>query len=137
MKSLIQLKQPRSRSGLLIHLLIACVGLSPMALAVVPPPDGGYAGGNTAEGQNALLSLTGGTYNTAVGLFSLRSNTEGNFNTANGAGTLLLNTGDENTAFGAGALFAIPAEPTTRPMERSHSLATLPAAIRPLGQMRF
>jgi hypothetical protein len=28
--------------------------------AVVPPPDGGYPGGNTAEGQNALFSLTTG-----------------------------------------------------------------------------
>ena len=74
-----------------------------MAQAVNPPPDGGYAGGNTAEGTSALLSLTTGTYNTAVGLFSLLSNTEGNFNTAIGAGTLLLNTADENTATGAGS----------------------------------
>ena len=28
--------------------------------AVSPPPDGGYSGNNTAEGQNALLSLTTG-----------------------------------------------------------------------------
>jgi hypothetical protein len=53
-----------------------------MARAVIPAPDGGYPGGNTAEGQNALLSLSTGTYNTVVGLFSLLSNTEGNFNTA-------------------------------------------------------
>jgi hypothetical protein len=72
--------------------------LLPMVQAVVPPPDGGYPGGNTAEGQNALLSLTTGTFNTAIGLFSLLSNTEGNFNTAIGAGALLANTadGDEN-----------------------------------------
>ena len=31
--------------------------------AVIPPPDGGYPGSNTAEGQNALLSLTDGTFN--------------------------------------------------------------------------
>jgi hypothetical protein len=72
--------------------------------AVSPSPDGGYPGGNTAEGQNALLSLTSGTYNTAVGLFSLESNTTGKFNTAIGAGTLLSNTADQNTATGAGAL---------------------------------
>ena len=41
--------------------------------AVVPPPDGGYPGGNTAEGASALFSLTTGSYNTAVGFFSLRS----------------------------------------------------------------
>src|SRR6266545_4528506 len=78
----------------------------PNAFGVSPAPDGGYPGGNTAEGLNALFSLTSGTYNTAVGVFSLRTNTEGNFNTAVGAGTLLLNTGDENTATGAAALFS-------------------------------
>jgi hypothetical protein len=62
--------------------VLACFAFSPMARAVIPAPDGGYPGGNTAEGQNALLSLSTGTYNTAVGLFSLLSNTEGNFNTA-------------------------------------------------------
>ena len=77
---------------------------SPTSQAVTPPPDGGYPGGNTAEGQNALLSLTGGTYNTAVGWFSLQSNLTGNLNTAIGAGTLLENTADNNTAAGAGAL---------------------------------
>jgi hypothetical protein len=74
--------------------------------AVSPPPDGGYAGGNTAEGQSALLSLTTGGFNTAVGLLSLRSDTTGKFNTATGAGTLLANTADENTATGAGALLS-------------------------------
>jgi hypothetical protein len=93
---------PRS----LVLLSLLCFGLLPPAQAVVPPPDGGYPGGNTAEGQNALLSLSTGTYNTGVGLFSLLSNTEGNFNTAIGAGTLLTNTADENTATGAGALLS-------------------------------
>jgi len=74
--------------------------------AVNPPPDGGYAGGNTAEGQNALLSLTTGTFNTAAGLFSLRAVTDGKFNTGIGAGTLLVNTADQNTASGAGALLS-------------------------------
>ena len=71
-----------------------------------PPPDGGYPGGNTAEGDNALFSLTTGTYNTAVGVFSLQSNTSGDFNTAIGAGTLLANTAGQNTATGAGALLS-------------------------------
>ena len=78
----------------------------PNMQAVSPPPDGGYPGGNTAEGQNALSSLTTGTYNTAVGLFSLRSNSTGNSNTAIGAGTLLTNTAGSNTATGAGALLS-------------------------------
>jgi uncharacterized coiled-coil protein SlyX len=80
--------------------------LIPGAFGVVPPPDGGYPGGNTAEGQNALFSLTTGGYNTAVGFFSLRSDISGGFNTAIGAGTLFANTGSTNTAVGAGALLS-------------------------------
>ena len=34
----------------------------PRAQPVVPAPDGGYPNGNTAEGQNALLSLTTGGF---------------------------------------------------------------------------
>jgi hypothetical protein len=98
---------PRLRSGFtLIALALGCFALYPTAHAVSPPPDGGYAGGNTAEGQNALLSLTGGTYNTAVGFDSLLSITTGKFCTAIGGATLLLNTADSNTAIGAGALLS-------------------------------
>ena len=89
---------------ILILILIVCIGLLPKAQAIFPPPDGGYPGGNTAEGQEALLSLTDGTYNTAVGFFSLRANRSGNFNTAIGAGALLDNRAEENTAIGAAAL---------------------------------
>jgi trimeric autotransporter adhesin len=96
----------RKSSFLLIPLVFLYFTLSPLAQAVVPAPDGGYPGGNTAEGQNALFSLTNGTYNTAVGVFSLWSNTEGNFNTGIGAGALLTNTADRNTAIGAGALLS-------------------------------
>jgi len=92
--------------SILTTLALVCVGLLPTARAVSPAPDGGYPGGNTAEGQAALLNLTVGTYNTAVGLFSLRSNTEGTFNTTIGAGALLANSSNENTASGAGALLS-------------------------------
>ena len=47
------------------------------ALAVDPPPDGGYPNNNTAEGDGALFSLTGGTDNTALGFNALFSNTGG------------------------------------------------------------
>jgi hypothetical protein len=88
--------------------LVACAfvsALSPLH-ALSPPPDGGYPGGNTAEGQNALFSLTSGGYNTAVGFLSLTANTTNSFNTALGAGTLLSNAADYNTAIGAGALLS-------------------------------
>src|SRR6266513_2947278 len=85
---------------------LACLALYPTMQAVVPPPDGGYAGGNTAEGSSALASLSTGTFNTAVGFLSLETDTDGSFNTAVGAGTLLFSTADENTATGAGALLS-------------------------------
>jgi uncharacterized coiled-coil protein SlyX len=91
-------------SLILISLLTGLALLQP-AHAVVPPPDGGYPGFNTAEGQNALSSLTTGTGNAAVGAFSLFSNTTASFNTAVGAGALLFNVESQNTAVGALAMF--------------------------------
>lgn len=89
------------------------LGFTEIAKGVSPPPDGGYPGANTAEGQNALFSLTTGVYNTALGYFSLRSDAQGQFNTAIGAGALFANVGDPNTgdgilntATGAAALFS-------------------------------
>src|SRR3954447_23817940 len=79
-------------------LVFGCFALQEQAHAIVPPPDGGYPGGNTAEGQNALLTLTTGGFNTAVGFLSLRGNATSQFNTGVGAGTLLFNASDENTA---------------------------------------
>jgi hypothetical protein len=92
----------------LCHVVLALgyLALLPRVQAVSPAPDGGYPGGNTAEGQTALLSLTSGGFNTAVGYLALRSNMTGAFNTGLGAGTLLANTGDQNTATGAGALLS-------------------------------
>jgi Chaperone of endosialidase len=89
-----------------VLLALSCFALCPVAQAINPAPDGGYPGGNTAEGQNALLGLSTGTYNTAVGFLSLESTAIGTFNTAIGAGALLVNTADENTATGAGALLS-------------------------------
>src|SRR5438477_8249554 len=90
---------------ILIMLTLVCIALSPKARAVSPPPDGGYPGFTTAEGQNALKNLSTGQGNTALGWFSLFSATTGSFNTGVGAGTLALNTGDSNTATGTVALF--------------------------------
>ena len=88
----------------LLALALTCLESLPALRAVVPAPDGGYPGGNTAEGQNALLRLTTGAGNTGVGWYSLFGVTTGSFNTGVGAGTLALNTGDQNTATGGEAL---------------------------------
>jgi hypothetical protein len=90
-----------------IQLLFASLCFSIAALrahAVNPPPDGGYSGGNTAEGQDALLHLTTGVHNTAAGFLSLKSDATGSYNTAIGSGTLLANIADGNTATGTFAL---------------------------------
>ena len=82
--------QPKQTTPIfLIALVTVCLGLSPTAQAVVPPPDGGYPNFTTAEGDHALQALTTGVGNTAIGTFSLFSVTTGNFNTAVGAGALL------------------------------------------------
>ena len=98
-------------SAILIAVAFGLWAFLPKTQAVFPPPDGGYPGFNTSEGQNALFSLTTGVANTAVGWFSLFSNTDGSYNTAVGAGTLLFNIGDQitedgtqNTAVGTAAL---------------------------------
>jgi Chaperone of endosialidase len=113
---------PECFRGFLL-LALACFALAPALQAVTPAPDGGYANQNTAEGQNALFSLTtgakntangylalffntSGRYNTAVGSQALYSNSTGVANTANGMVALLHNTsGGANTAIGYGALY--------------------------------
>src|SRR5215472_17929001 len=75
--------------------------------AVNPPPDGGYPNNNTAEGQQALFSLTTGSSNTALGFRALFRNEAGAFNTAVGSQALANTTtgGGANTGIGIQALF--------------------------------
>jgi len=103
MNRLIQFK--KATPLCVILLVLACFELSPRAQAVTPAPDGGYPNENTAEGDDALFSLTTGSYNTAAGFDALYSNTTGISNTANGDSALYYNTtGSENTAIGLSAL---------------------------------
>jgi hypothetical protein len=90
---------------LLIALSLVWFALAARAQAVTPPLDGGYAGWNTAEGQDALFNLTTGGFNTAIGGHALYGNTTGISNTAVGAWSLAANSsGDQNVAIGQGTL---------------------------------
>jgi hypothetical protein len=92
-----------------VLLLLALCGFTlwqatPKALGVVPTPDGCYPNFTTAEGCDALNSLTTGSGNTGLGWRSLFSNADASFNTGVGGAALALNNGDSNTAVGAAAL---------------------------------
>src|SRR5690349_13583462 len=85
--------------------LLACLGSLPALRAQLSPsPDGCYPNFTTAEGCDALGSLTSGTGNTGLGWRALFATSTGNLNTGVGAGALALNNGDSNTAVGAAAL---------------------------------
>jgi hypothetical protein len=89
-----------------MSLAIAFLAVSPTARAVIPAPDGGYPGANTAEGTNALFSRTTGLYDTALGYYALYSDTSASYNTAVGAFALRsTTTGNYNTATGYQALY--------------------------------
>ena len=84
---------------------VACLCAVTTVQAVMPPPDGGYAGQNTAEGRDALFNLATGRYNTALGYHALYSETTAIYNTATGYLALQADTtGSANTATGANAL---------------------------------
>jgi len=71
-----------------------------------PDPPGPLPVSNTADGQNALLNITGGgIHNSAFGFDALVSQTDADFCTAVGSVALLLNNASENTAVGCAALF--------------------------------
>src|ERR1051325_5297437 len=100
--------QFKAFGNFVILVALACFAFLPTARAVTPAPDGGYPGGNTAEGEDALFSLTpGGIYNTALGFHALYNATNGFDNTATGWQALASNTtGVRNTATGTGALLS-------------------------------
>ena len=96
------------RGGLLL-IVLAFASLTPLPTvrALDPAPNGGYPRQNTAEGIDALFSLTTGFDNTALGFHTLYNNTAGHDNTATGDRALFNNaTGSFNTALGFGTLFS-------------------------------
>jgi hypothetical protein len=104
-------KHSISRSPLRCGIFFILVALAWFALSAPaqaqrsPAPDGGYPNDNTAEGTDALFSLTTGPDNTAIGFDALFSNTTGDSNTATGSTALTTNTtGVRNTANGFAAL---------------------------------
>jgi uncharacterized coiled-coil protein SlyX len=95
------------RSLLLTPLLLAGVGLAPMAHAVGPDTDGTIPGSNNGEGIGVLVSRTTGVWNTGTGFEALNHLTAGNQNTATGLRALTNDTnGGFNTAVGALSLFS-------------------------------
>jgi len=100
------------RDLILATLALVCFGFSPTARAVLPAPDGGYGGNNTAEGTGSLFNLTTGVWNSAFGFRALYKNSTGIGNTAIGYQALYNNNGSfnvtakDNVAVGANALFS-------------------------------
>src|SRR6266853_6977017 len=86
--------------------LLAWASFCSGVLAVDPAPDGGYQIQNTAEGEDALFSVTiSGKNNTAIGFQAMYNTTTGNENAAVGSQVLLSNTtGGGNSCLGAFAL---------------------------------
>jgi hypothetical protein len=72
--------------GFFIPLLLACLGLVPMARAVGPDTEGAIAGSNNGEGVGVLVNRTTGDWNTGTGFEALNQLTGGNQNTATGFG---------------------------------------------------
>ena len=97
----------KTKKTMLVAVLpvLACFAFLPGAQGQLSPaPDGCYPNFTTAEGCDALSSLTTGAGNTALGWRSLFLNTTGSFNTGVGGGALALNNGSSNTALGVAAL---------------------------------
>ena len=93
-----------------ILLTLGSFALPQRTQAVVPAPDGGYPGFNTAEGQNALFSISTDwrRYNTAVGwCFTLVATLPATSTRPSGAATAPYSTtvGRTIRRLGAGALF--------------------------------
>ncbi|HEY1770124.1 MAG TPA: tail fiber domain-containing protein [Chthoniobacterales bacterium] len=87
--------------------LVAALVLPSLAIALDPPPGGGYPNDTTALGDDALFSLQStGIENTAIGFEALYGATSGSQNTAVGRSAMYGNTsGGADVAVGDNALY--------------------------------
>src|SRR5437667_400812 len=127
-------RSPLRYGFLLIPLALAWFALSSTVRAVTPAPDGGYPGGNTAEGEDALFNLdtSQGLGNTAIGFdaLSLRlAETPPAAAIQPPAGMCSLSTPPATTTRLTGLLPSIATAPaaTTQPSASMRSLAIQPA----------
>jgi hypothetical protein len=99
------LRKLKTISLVVIPLMLVWFAPSPTAQGQTPTPDMAVLGFNTADGLNALTSVTSGIYNSAFGFNALTADTTGSFNTAVGGQALkFLTTGSSNTAVGINTL---------------------------------
>ena len=110
-------RSPLRLALLLIPLALTYFALSPIARAQLsPPPDGGYAARNTAEGDNALFSLTTGR-TTRLSVFKRSLATRPAASTPPPVQALANNTtGTSNTATGLTRFLTTPPAAATRPV---------------------
>src|SRR5438552_14272491 len=78
-------RSPLRRGLPLIPVVLICLAFSPSARAQLrPAPDGDYPNANTAEGEDALFSLTTCNHNSALGFNEFYSKNGGVYETPNG-----------------------------------------------------
>ena len=109
---------------------LACLALLPEARATCQ--DACLTNFNTAQGDDALASLTTGAASTAFGAEALFSATSAAGNTAVGNSSLYSDsTGGANVAVGSGALFPTPPRIGTPLSVLEHSRTALARIIPP------
>src|SRR5438309_2171648 len=141
-------RSPLRRGFFVIAFAGLLLALSPAAQAVDPSPDGGYPGDNTAEGPDALFSLTGGTGNIALGASAgtnLRTGNKnidiGNAGVTDESNTIRIgNVANQSAAFIAGISGATVAGGVGVIVDSSGHLGTVVSsgrfkdAVKPMGK---
>src|SRR5437868_5253048 len=124
----------KKRNIIAVFSALVALALLPMAQAAPAPntPDpGSKPVSNTADGQNALLSITSGTHNAAFGFDALLSNSDANFNTAVGSVASCSTTEPKIRPLVRGRFYSTQLLGITMPSALSRSLTT---TLMPPGQ---